>query len=287
MTDSPLVSAIITTKNEEKNIGRLLESIKKQTYKNIEIIVVDNNSTDKTLRIAKRFTDKVFNRGPERSVQRNFGAQKASGKYLMILDADMKLTPRVVEDCVATIKNSRHKALIIPEKTVGRGFLARLRNVEREMYMGDITIEVARFFDKSVFNEFSGYDPQLTGPEDYDLPARISKKYSIGWARRYIYHYEEELTLWELLRKKHYYATKSVAYADKHTEMVVKQGTIIFRRAYLKQWKKFLLNPILGISFLFVRSLVTVAAVSGYIKAAGLPKFIKTFFRMFRTSNRL
>ncbi|MBM3283586.1 glycosyltransferase [Candidatus Gottesmanbacteria bacterium] len=44
----PLVSIVIPTLNEEKNIGRCLESILDQTYKNIEIIVVDNNSKDKT-----------------------------------------------------------------------------------------------------------------------------------------------------------------------------------------------------------------------------------------------
>jgi len=39
----------------------------------VEIIVVDNNSTDNTVKIAKRFTDKVYNKGPERSTQRNYG----------------------------------------------------------------------------------------------------------------------------------------------------------------------------------------------------------------------
>ena len=76
MKDLPLVSVIVTTKNEEKNIANCLKSIKNQTYKNIEIIVVDNNSDDRTKEIAGKYTDKVFNHGPERSALRNLGAER-------------------------------------------------------------------------------------------------------------------------------------------------------------------------------------------------------------------
>ena len=70
-----ILSVIITTKNEEKNIANCLKSIKAQNYPHdkIEIIVVDNNSKDRTKEIAARFTDKVYNFGPERSAQRNYG----------------------------------------------------------------------------------------------------------------------------------------------------------------------------------------------------------------------
>ena len=67
-TKKMLISVVITTKNEEKNLGNCLESVKNKTYpqKNIEIIVVDNNSTDRTKKIASRYTNKIFNQGPER-----------------------------------------------------------------------------------------------------------------------------------------------------------------------------------------------------------------------------
>ena len=58
----PRVSIVITTKNEEKNIENCLLSIKEQTYSNIEIILVDNNSKDKTIEIALNFTRKIFNK---------------------------------------------------------------------------------------------------------------------------------------------------------------------------------------------------------------------------------
>lgn len=278
---NPKVSIIVTTKNEEKNLGRLLDSVKNQKYKNIETVVVDNNSTDKTKEIAKKYTKKVFNKGPERSVQRNFGVEKSSGKYVVILDADMELSPKVIGCCVKSIK--KHKALIILERTVGESFMAKIRIFEREMYEGDPTIEVARFFEKKVFNEFGGYDINLTGAEDYDLPKRISTKHTIDWCKEYLLHHEEQLTLRKQLQKKFYYASKSALYAKKHPDLVKTQGVMIFRKAYLRNWKKFVKNPILGGAFLFVKSLETIAAVSGYIKTVGCVEFVKTFFGMFKT----
>src|SRR3989344_2303125 len=101
----PKVSIVITTKNEEGFIGKCLESLKEQTYPQdkLEIIVVDNFSTDKTIKIAKKYTDNVFQTGPERSAQRNYGHQQAKGKYLLYLDADMVVSPKVITQCVALV----------------------------------------------------------------------------------------------------------------------------------------------------------------------------------------
>lgn len=91
---NPLVSVVITTKNEERNIESCIKSILEQSYQNIEIIVVDNYSTDKTKEMALKYTDKVYDKGPERSAQRNYGMiDKSNGEYVMFVDADMILSP--------------------------------------------------------------------------------------------------------------------------------------------------------------------------------------------------
>src|SRR5206468_1500632 len=97
---APLVSIVIPTKNSGEFLEACLRSIKEQTYTNIEIIVVDNSSSDNTQEIARKYTDKVFTKGPERSAQRNFGAQSSSGDYLLIIDSDMELSPNVIAECV-------------------------------------------------------------------------------------------------------------------------------------------------------------------------------------------
>src|SRR5689334_15994468 len=98
---NPLVSVIVPSYFSAATLDQCLESVAKQTYKHIELIVVDNHSTDGTLAIAKRYTDKVFTKGPERSAQVNYGVSKAKGEYIYKIDSDFVLEPTVVEECVA------------------------------------------------------------------------------------------------------------------------------------------------------------------------------------------
>jgi len=282
MKKSPLVSVILTTKNEANNIDRFFRSIKNQTYKDVEIVLVDNNSDDQTKTLAKKYTDKIYNYGPERSAQRNYGASKAEGKYLLFLDADMELSPGVIKDCVGTQARLNVKVVTIPETTVGGGILPGIRRFEREMYMEEPDYEVPRFFERNLFSKYGGYDTKLTGPEDYDLPYRMGKKNKIGRASEYIFHNEEGLTLKKQLNKKYYYAKNGALYASKHPRLVRVQGTILFRKVYLRHWRNFLQHPILGTFFIIIRLLETVWAIAGFISAVGIFTFIKTVFDMFK-----
>ena len=143
------------------------------------------------------------------------------------------------------------------------------------MYEGDSLIELARFYSKDVFNKAGGFDEKLTGPEDYDLHYRISKFAKVGRTKSYIYHHEEDLNLVKLLQKKFYYAKNGALYAKKHPELISSQGTILFRKSYLRNWEKFLNNPLIGVAFIFVRTLEMIWAIAGYIKAVGFVEFIK------------
>ena len=96
-----LLSIIIPTKDEELNIGRLLNSIitsKQYNKETIEIIVVDNpGTTDKTRDIVDQFPIiQLFLQGPERSSQRNYGAKMANGEYLYFVDADMEFSTNLL-----------------------------------------------------------------------------------------------------------------------------------------------------------------------------------------------
>lgn len=83
------VSVIVPTYNEEKNIGKLLEALKPQMKGADEIVIVDSYSNDRTVEIAKKYTDKIFFM-PREGIgpAKNFGAQKASNKIVAFLDAD-------------------------------------------------------------------------------------------------------------------------------------------------------------------------------------------------------
>lgn len=261
------VSVIITTRNSGKTIRQLLISIKNQTYKPIEIIVIDNNSSDKTIAIAKTYTKMVFLKGPERSVQRNFGAKYAQGKYLLILDSDMKLSCNVVNECVEKLENNKKiKALIIPEKSFGKGFWAKTKAFERELNQGEDYFEAARFFSKKIFWESNGYDESLTGPEDWDLPQRITKKYKQARINNYIFHNEGCPTLWGLAKKKYYYGLSVHKYLEKQNIFPINTKTVYFLRpAFYRNWQKILLNPLLSIGMFFMLVIETLGGGLGYI----------------------
>ena len=172
---NPLVSIIVTTKNEEEHIDNSLLSIKEQTYSPVEIIVIDNYSTDKTRKISLNYTKNVFNKGPERSTQRNFGMiEKAKGDYVMFLDADMILGPKVIEECVSFIKKGEWLALHIPEFVLGKSYWSQVRRFERTFYNGTV-IDGARFFKKSAFVKVKGFDETLSGPEDWDIDKKVKQ----------------------------------------------------------------------------------------------------------------
>ena len=135
----------------------MLEALKRQTYKNIEIIVVDNKSDDGTLEVAKQFTEKVFDRGPERSAQRNFGIiDKSEGEYVIYLDADMVPSKNLIESCVEELcKKPSLGALYIPEMIIGKSIFTTIRAFERQYYSGT-PIDAVRFFKKSEFLKVGG-----------------------------------------------------------------------------------------------------------------------------------
>lgn len=262
-----LVSVVITTKNEELVIEDLLRSIKKQTYSPIEIVIVDNSSTDKTLEVAKKYTKYVFKKGPERSSQRNYGAKKAKGKYLLFLDADMELSEKVIEECVRIVQDLGVGGVIIPEKSVGIGFWAEVKAFERSFYVGDDVTEAARFFDRSEFFRLSGFDENLTGTEDWDLSMRVQKNLGLARTKNFIYHNEEQLSLWKLMKKKYYYGKYTKLYLSKNKISSVSPQTIFFlRKAFYKNPQKLIAHPILTLAMICMLFLETIVGGFGYYK---------------------
>lgn len=290
-----MLSLIIPTKNEEQNIKNCLESIKQQNFDaekfstnlkeklvldKIEIIVVDNNSTDQTKEIARHYTDKVFNCGLERSAQRNFGAQKAQGEILGFIDADMILSQGVIAevvekfeqdknlvglyineritDCVetpfmASVDNeTRLIASLQPHK-----FFTKVRDFERQFY-NQTPIDAVRFMRRENFLSACGFDENLFACEDWDLDKRIKqiaagKNSGFGILKSVIYHNEKEKTLKQLMRKKLYYAGSFQNYINKwgkNNADIKKQFSAYHRlcQVFIEKgkWRRLVQHPILA-----------------------------------------
>lgn len=134
---SPLVSVIVPAHNEEKTLLRNLESIAESTYKNVEVIVVNDSSTDDTQNIALAFQRKYYGvrvlktnvRGKGKAL--NYGLKYVKGSLVMCLDADSALERSAIENAVSSFRDRRLIALSANVKIFpGRGFLNLLQRIE-------------------------------------------------------------------------------------------------------------------------------------------------------------
>jgi len=117
------ISVILATFNEEKNIKGCLESVKDLAD---EIVIVDGTSTDKTVQIAKKYTKKIFIRENPLMFHKNkqYAIEKATGDWILYLDADERITPELREEILKVTKNQRlttndqYNGFWIPRKNI-------------------------------------------------------------------------------------------------------------------------------------------------------------------------
>ncbi len=99
-----LVSVIIPTKNSSSTILSCLKSVKYQTYSNIELIIVDGNSTDETIEICEKNNASVFKSDWKTLGARYIGLQRSSGQYILMMDSDQILEKTCIQECVNIIR---------------------------------------------------------------------------------------------------------------------------------------------------------------------------------------
>ena len=261
-----LVSVIVPTRNSARTLESCLISIRSQAYKPIELIVVDNASTDQTVEIAKLHADLVEAFGPERSAQRNRGARLAHGAHLLFIDSDMRVASNVVGECMDVVRTRHARGVVIPELSVGEGFLARCRAFERSCYVGDDMVEAARFFPRPVFEAVGGFDESLDAFEDWDLSMRIGVGSSLPRVRSYITHDEGELRLRAVMAKKRLYGASFLRYWRKHSRSALGKANPLFRPAFLRNWPKFVGHPVLATGVIVLKSLEAAAATWGLVE---------------------
>jgi glycosyltransferase involved in cell wall biosynthesis len=111
------LSVVISAYNEERKIEDCLKSVKGVAD---EIIFIDNTSSDSTVEIAKKYTDKIFikKNNPMLNVNKNYGFTKASGEWILNLDADERLTAELTSEISKAIENTSVDGYLIPRKNI-------------------------------------------------------------------------------------------------------------------------------------------------------------------------
>jgi glycosyltransferase involved in cell wall biosynthesis len=226
----PLVSVVVPTRDSGRTIEACLRSIRAQTHPAVELIVVDNGSSDATWPVAVRLADVVLRAGPERSGQRNAGISRASGDWVLWIDSDMELAPDVVERSLAAAREAAAAGVFIPEASTGSGFWARCRALERRCYTGEPRIEAPRLVAAAYLRRTGGFAAHLAGTEDADLRNRmLADGVGLAGADALIVHHEGRLSLPGAARKRFYYGRGLPAYRRAHPGAVSAQAAATAR----------------------------------------------------------
>lgn len=213
---SPAVSVVIPTYNSARTIRDCLKSIRDQDYPGpVEVIVVDNLSTDETTKIATEFGAKLIELRSSIPSARNIGARIAKGEFILNLDSDMYLSKTVIRECVDTIRGDEETVAVrVPRRVIGSRYWIRVRDFEDGFYEGT-WIVAARFVRSETLRNVGGFDETLLSDEDCDFHGRILQ---LGKARRIsscFYHDEGKFSIFRYLGKKAVYANTLDRYIEK------------------------------------------------------------------------
>lgn len=268
-------SIIIPTFNSEFFLETCLKSVEKLNYPKelIEVIISDNNSTDKTKQIALMHNCKFFvitqQPPPQVCKQRNIGAIHSKGDYLLFLDHDMEF-PSNFFDLVSDniVKYPSVDAWSIPEKIIAHNsLLTNARNFENECAK-DTIVPSFRLMKRNIFFKIPDkYDLSLSnGPADWDMDIQLK---IIGCKLKtldnaYVIHHEESLTMWAYILKKANYVKGINIYKKKwlkrnpfiYNSIILKQLDPLYRMIgiYFEngKWKQTIINLPLYIFLIFL-----------------------------------
>lgn len=157
MSNKPLVSITIPSYNSEKTIPLCLEAVSKQSYPSIEILVIDNHSTDTTRDIASSFGARVIECDGKLLAARYLGWKESRGEYIALVDTDQVLEPTTVERAVALMDS--YDMLVFEEHSYNtEWFIPKLYNASKHII-------------NARFDKFYAFDPVRGGN-----PARFFKR---------------------------------------------------------------------------------------------------------------
>ncbi len=198
---SKFVSVVIPCYNQAHYVNEAIESVLAQTYRNYEIIVVDDGSTDGTADVVARYPSVRLVRQANKGISgaRNAGLWESKGDYLVFLDADDRLLPEALEIGVDMLLANPecgffvgHVRTIHADGSVWS--TPEFRPVEGDYYLSllqrnDIWSPGQVMYPRAVVVQAGGFNRLAGGAEDYGLNLRISRTHKICSDERLIFEY--------------------------------------------------------------------------------------------------
>lgn len=190
------ISVIICTHNRASYIVRAVNSVLAQTHKNIELIIVDDASTDNTKDVLDQYKNnasvKIFKNDSNLGISesRNKGVSLASGTYIAVLDSDDYWTdPQKLEKQVAILESNPHIGIvgsaitcITPDGEKIKDAIYKLKDVaiRDKILIKNQFAHSAVLFRKDAFLEVGGYDLTLTCAQDFDVWLKIGRNHAFA-----------------------------------------------------------------------------------------------------------
>jgi len=268
---SPLVSINIPTYNSEKTLDVCLQSVRNQTYRNIEIIVIDSHSSDGTVALAEKYNAKVHY-APTLAEARAVGVQGSRGKYILLLDSDQVLDSNVVEACVDVCKREGYDAVTLFERSLIQKdtFIERVIAYDKDLFHSahdDDPIygaAIPRFFKASYLKSLDySVNPPITFEHSFIHNAVVGAGARVKFVDAYIYHHEPT-SLLGVARKFYRYGYYYVPAFRGDSRLVFHHS--LPRRVYFS--KEALKQPILLVGLIlvyFVKGISTLVGAFSYL----------------------
>lgn len=182
-----MLSIITPTLNEEKCLPLLLESIKKQSFKNYEIIIADAGSEDKTLEIARDFGCKIVPGGlPAKG--RNEGAKAAQGDIFLFMDADnIYLADNFLEQLITEFKKRNLDVASFPiypkGNVIDKLFYGMYNWWVKSVQRFSVWATNSALVKKEIFKKINGFDEKIKIAEDHDFAKRAARIGKFGFIK--------------------------------------------------------------------------------------------------------
>ncbi|MGO3706851.1 MAG: glycosyltransferase family 2 protein [Mesonia hippocampi] len=198
----PKFSVVIPLFNKEKFILSTLKSVMNQNFKDFEVIIVDDGSTDKSAEIVNAFTDKRINyfyqENKGAATTRNVAIKKASGDFIALLDADDYWYPSYLEEQNRLIENYKDEAVFATAQEIVSGSHRYaltyslpenfnkdgLVNFFEASLISPILHSSSTVLKKEVFHKSGYYDPDIVSGEDTDLYIRIGLNFEVVFSTK-------------------------------------------------------------------------------------------------------
>lgn len=195
----PKVSIVLPTYNGAKYIQQSIDSCLNQTYKNVELIIVDDCSTDETSDIIKSYEDERIKyirheKNKDLPTALNTGFKKAKGEYLTWTSDDNYYSEDAIEKMVSVLNKKNHSFVYCDHYRFKDENPEELRNIklaDASKLNEKNTVGACFLYSKKVKEAVGDYDVDAASAEDFDYWLRVSKKFSMYHLNETLYFYRE------------------------------------------------------------------------------------------------